>query len=203
MKSSLAGRVFSCLSICLVLFAFSYGIADAQESTGAASQNSWYAAGMFNMHYQLPSDEGDYTEEGALSLDISPRLQWFAMDGLAVGADVEFSYFTHENFSDVNIGIGPRVSYFLRQTEWQRQLMPHIGCTFLYVTNDVDPGAEETGWRLKLGIGISPVIGGHLAVPVELGFMTERLTREINTEESYTETNNRLYLEVGIGAFIW
>jgi len=154
MKTSLAGKVFSRLSICLVLFAFLSGVADAQESTGAATQGTWYVAGMFNMHYQLPRDEGDYTEEGALSLNISPRLQWFAMDGLAVGADVEFSYSSHEDFSDVNIGIGPRISYFLRQTEWQKQLMPHIGCTFLYVTNDVDPGAEETGWRLKIGIGI-------------------------------------------------
>jgi len=33
--------------------------------------------------------------------------------------------------------------------------------------------------------------------------MTEELTREHNTEESYTETTSMLYLEVGIGAFIW
>lgn len=202
MKTSLVVKMYKLLAFCLILFVLAPGFTYAQETIKAAKQNTWYAAGLFNMHYLMPRDEGDYTEEGAFSLNINPRVLWYAFDGLGVGVDAEFYYF-NGHFSDVNIGIGPRAAYFLRHTEWQKQLMPHVGCSFLYMSNDVDPGATETGWRLKLGLGVSPVIGGHLTVPVELGFVTEQMTTDHEKAGSYTATSSRIYLEVGIGAFLW
>ncbi len=189
------------LSICLVLSVFAIGLAYAQADTRAGAKHTWHVAGQFGMHYILPVAESTYTEEGALALGINPQVLWFPIDGLGVGVDAGFSYFT-SHFTDFSLGIGPRVAYYLRQPGKTSQLMPHVGCSFQYVMNDVDPGASETGWSLKLGLGVSPVIGGHVAVPVELGYVTERLTRQ-EPEGSFASTSGRIYLESGIGAFLW
>jgi hypothetical protein len=202
MRAALENKMFRCLSICLVLSTFAIGLAYAQAENRAAAQNTWHVTGLFSMHYHLPVDEGEYVEEGALMLDVNPRVLWFPIDGLGLGVDADFYYFG-SHFTDFNLGIGPRVAFYPRWPEQQSQLMPHVGCSFQYVMNEVDPGATETGWRLKLELGVSPVIGGHLAVPVELGFVVERLTTDYSKEDSFTATSVRIYLESGIGAFLW
>jgi hypothetical protein len=78
-----------------------------------------------------------------------------------------------------------------------------VGVDAGFVMSDLDPGASETGWRLKLGLGLTPVVGGHVAVPVEVGYMTERLTSEYGEEGTVTVTTSRIYLESGLGAFLW
>jgi len=77
------------LNICLILSVFIIGLVYAQADTKAATQNTWNVAGMFSMHYRLPIDEGDYTEEGALSLDVNPRVLWFPIDGLVKWGQAE------------------------------------------------------------------------------------------------------------------
>ena len=202
MRTALENKMFRCLSICLVLSVFAASLAYAQADNRAAAQNTWYVTSLFSMHYHLPIDEGEYVEEGALMLNVNPRVLWFPIDGLGVGADADFYYFG-SHFTDFNLSIGPRVAFYLGYPEQQSQLMPHVGCSLQYVMNDVDPGATETGWRLNLGIGISPVIGGHVTVPVELGFIVERLTSDYSKWGSFTATSFRIYLETGIGAFLW
>ncbi len=189
------------LNICLILFVFTIGLVYAQADTKAAAQNTWHIAGMFSAHYRLPIDEGDYTEEGALSFNVNPRVLWFPIDGLGVGVDAGF-YFFAGHFTDYNLGIGPRVAYYLKRPGLLNQLMPYAGCSFQYLMNEVDPGATETGWSLKLGLGISPVFGEHVAVPIELGYVAHHLSSDYG-EESYSQTTSRIYLECGIGAFLW
>lgn len=196
-------KVHSCLIICIVLLVFPSGNTYAQDSPSAATKNTWYASGLLNMDYSFPQHEGYYTDKSASLLEFNARALWFAFDGLGAGIDAEFNYFDHEHFSDVNIGIGPRAAYFLRLTEWQKKLLPYIGCSFFYTWNDTDPGQRETGWRLELGLGISPLIGNHLTIPVELGFSTDRLTIDHDKEGTNATTNSRIYLKVGIGGFLW
>ena len=205
MRAALESRMYRCLCICVLLLSFATGLAYAQADSMAATQNSWYVTGLFRLHYRLPIDEGEYVEEGTLSLDVNPRVLWFPADGFGVGVDADFYYFG-SHFTDLNLGIGPRMAFFLDYPAQKDQLMPHIGGSFQYVMNDVNPGAiTEAGWRLRLELGISPVIGGYMAVPVELGFMAERLTSDYNLEpgRNYTLTSFRIYLETGIGAFLW
>ncbi len=190
-----------CIHICLVLFVFVIGITYAQAYTGAAARNTWNVAGMFSANYLMPIDEGDHSEEGALVLNINPRVLWFPIDGLGAGVDASFYYFTGE-FKDVALGIGPRVAYYLKRPGILEQLIPYAGCSFQYLMNEFDLGATETGWGLKLGLGISPVFGDHVAVPIELGFLAHHLSSDYG-EESYSNTMSSIYFECGIGAYLW
>lgn len=189
------------LNICLALLVFTIGLATAQADTKAADRNTWHVAGMFSAHYRLPIEEDDYVEDGTLVLNVNPRALWFPLDGLGVGVDADFYYFT-SHFTDLSIGIGPRVAYYLKRPGVLSQLMPYAGCSFQYLMNEIDHGATETGWSLKLGLGISPTFGGHVAVPVELGFVAHHISSDYG-EESFSRTTSRIYLECGLGAFLW
>ena len=189
------------LTIFFVLFFITIGLASAQTDNSAAGRNTWHVAGLFSAHYLLPIDEGDYSEEGAFALNVNPLALWFPIDGLGVGVDADFYYFTG-HFTDISLGMGPRVAYYLRRPGVLSQLMPYVGCSFQYLVNDIDPGATETGWSLKLGIGISPVFGGHVTVPVEIGYVAHHLSSDYGST-SFSHTTSRIYLECGIGAFLW
>jgi len=62
----------------------------------------------------------------------------------------------------------------------------------------VGEAVTSNGWRLKLGVGVSPVIGTKGTMPVELGFQTDSWTYD-----EHTSSSSRIYLEVGFGAFLW
>lgn len=189
------------IHIYLTVFVLAMGTAYAEGYTGAAARNSWNVAGMFSVHYILPVEEDNYTEDGALVINFSPHVLWFPIDGLGVGIAVDFYYFTGD-FKHMAIGIGPRVAYYLKRPGILSQLMPYAGCSFQFLKSEMDPGSTETGWNLKLGLGISPIFGDHVAVPVEIGYMAHHLSSDYG-EESYSHTSSSIYLECGIGAFLW
>lgn len=190
-----------CIGICIILCIFTIGLASAQADSKAATKNTWYFTSMFSAHYRLPIEEADYTEEGALSLDINPRVLWFPTDGLGIGIDTDLYYYTGQ-FNHLNLSIGPSAAYYLKRPGILTQLMPYAGCSFQYLMNDVNPGASETGWGLKFGLGISPIIGENVALPVELGYVTHHITLDYG-DESSSKTTDWIYLEFGIGVFLW
>ena len=189
------------INICLVLFVCAISFAYAQAYTGAAARNTWNVAGMFSVHYLLPVQEDDYEEDGTLVLNINPQVLWFPIDGFGTGVAADFYYLTG-NFKHMAIGIGPRVAYYLKRPGILSQLMPYAGCSFQFLKSEMDPGSTETGWNLKLGLGISPIFGDHVAIPVEIGYMAHHLSSDYGVE-SYSYTSSCIYLECGIGAFLW
>ena len=202
MNIVLEKMVFKCFVICIVfLLIFAGGSLFAQDNSRAATKHTWHVSGMFNSYYHFANDKGE-GEEGSLVLNFNPRVLWYLMDGIGVGIDADFYHF-NSYFNHTNLSIGPRVAYYFRQHELFKQLIPYAGCSFHYVINEADFGTTETGWRLKLGIGVSPLFGDLITIPVEFGFITDKLTQEHDKVDTYTETNYRLFLEVGFGAFLW
>ena len=189
------------INICIIIFVFTISLVYAQSNAKAATQSTWHVAGMFSAHYRLPIEEEGYTEDGVFALNINPRIMWFPIDGLGVGAVADFRYYSG-NFSDLSIGIGPHVAYFLKDSRLSSKLMPYTGCSFQYLMKEMIPGAIETGWNLKFGVGISQIFGEHVAVPIELGYMINNISSDYGGE-SFSQTINRIYLECGIGAFLW
>jgi hypothetical protein len=163
----------------------------------AAARRTWYAAGMASAGYQLPSaGEG----EDLFRLNLAPRVLYFPLDGLGVGADADFEYVSHYTTLG-SIGIGPRAAYYLRRSAW----MPFAGASFLYLHNGegLFPGVgTEAGWQLSAGIGVSPVVGSHGTLPVELSFAPRSLTSDYGGGETETNRTSTIGLEVGLGFFL-
>jgi hypothetical protein len=209
--------MFRRLSICLVLSLFAVGVAFAQVNIRACAKNSWHVAGLMGMGYNLPTDEETDSEGGSFYVNLDPRVLYFPIDGLGVGGDASFG-FSANTYTNINLGIGPRVAFYLRNPERRYPSgccltpcvgpngwwMPYIGASFLYLMTSTKYGEYDptttNGWRLKAGVGVSPVIGTKGTMPVELGFMTQQVTYAEGAEPT---ASSKIYLEAGFGAFLW
>ncbi len=187
--------------IYFILLILAIGLGSVRADSNATAKNSWYLASMFSLYYRLPIEEDNYTEEGALSLDINPRVLWFPIDRFGVGIDADFYYFKGQ-FRTEDISIGPSIAYYMKRPGILEQLMPYAECSVQYIRSETDPGAIESGWGVKLGLGISPIIGDHVTIPIEFGFMSRHITSDYEPE-TFSKTTNRIFLECGIGAFLW
>jgi hypothetical protein len=205
------------MAVCLALLVLAGGTAFGYKMIGPAAPTTWYAMGHLNFYYSMSSSE-ELDGANQLSVCIGPRVLYYPIPGLGVGADLNYDADFNE-YSSGTFAVGPRAAYFFMKTEqcttkagdiyekapcgW---LMPFVGTTFQYVTRCYDYGGSMTqqnnGWRLRVGGGLSPVLGKKATLPVELGFETEQITYG-DPEYEYTSTSNRLYLEIGFGAYVW
>jgi len=209
------------LTACLVLLVLAGGTAFGYKMIGPAAPTTWYAGGHVNLYYGLESQE-EYDSDPGLSVCIGPRVLYYTIPGLGVGADLNYDANFNEYYSSGELAIGPRAAYYLMMTEqcttktgdiYEKApcgcLMPFAGATFQFVTqhnSDVGEYNEKTnGWRFRVGVGVSPVLGKKATLPVELGFETKNMTTTYDYEymEDYSWTENKIYLEVGFGAYIW
>jgi hypothetical protein len=184
------------LAVVLMLLVLASGAARAWDSGQAAARGTWHAAGMASAGYQLPSAEG----EDLLALNLAPRVLYFPLDGLGLGADAGFGFVSHYTTLR-SIGIGPRAAYYFRRSAW----MPFAGLSFLFLHNSealLSGIGTEVGWQLKAGLGVSPVVGNHGTLPVELSFTTRSLKRDYGEAETKIIRISMLGLEVGLGFFL-
>lgn len=174
----------------------------AQDNSQAAMKHSWHVGGVFSGYHHFGNSEKENELDESQIIKFNPRVLWYVINGLGIGMDADLYHF-NSYFDHTNISFGPRVAYYYMAHEKIQYLIPNIGLSLHYVYNDADFGINETGWRFKFGLGISPLLGDHLTIPIELGLMSERLTQDYYEDESLMVTNNRLFLEVGFGAFLW
>ena len=185
------------LTVVLVLLVLATGPTWAWDTGHAAARGTWLAAGMVKTIYQFPfAGEG----EDLLSLDLTPRVLYFPLDGFGVGADAEFDYLSHST-TVRNVGIGPRAAYYLRRSPW----MPFAGLSFLYLNNSVALLSNvwvQTGWKLAAGLGVSPKVGSLGTLPVELSFAITNLRHDTGEGEIDIGRTYALGLDVGLGFFL-
>jgi len=187
--------ILSSRIVVLALAVLATGAAGAWDAGHAAARGTWYAAGMASTRYQLPSEEG----EDLFVLNLAPRVLFFPLDGFGLGAGAGFAFISHYT-TEREIDVGPRAAYYLRRSPW----MPYAGLSFEYVHNSMAQVSgidAETGWQLGAAIGVSPVVGSHGTLPVELSYTFRSLTRP-TPEGSENARVSTLGLEVGLGFFL-
>lgn len=205
--------------LCISLTVLAAGTAVAQVKNNAAKPGSWMVSGSAAMDYYLSSSSGEDTPNKGFQLSLYPRVLYFAfMPGLGLGIDGHLGWYKN-SYTNTSIGIGPRVAYYVRMENTRYPSgccltpfvgrdgwwLPFAGASFLYLTESNKYGQSTTtanGWLFKAGLGVSPLIGTHGTMPVELGFRTESMTSGEGESES-TAKSSGIYLEVGFGAFLW
>ncbi len=208
------------LSICLVVSVLTVGVAQGQVNNGAAMPGSWMVSGSASMAYNLPSSGETDSEDGSISISLYPRVLYFPfMPGLGLGIDGNLGWYSNA-YKTTSIGIGPRAAYYFRLDNRRYPAaccltpfvgpdgwwLPYVGASFLYLMESTKYGEYDpttsNGWRFRVGLGVSPLIGTRGTMPVELGFQTGSLTTG-SGEHQYTSKSSKIYLEVGFGAFLW
>jgi len=188
----------------LVLF-LTAGLTQAAEFNRAGRAGGLLVSGQGSVNIFLPSGEPEDTPSEGFSINLVPRALYFLIDGLGAGLDLGFDYYSN-SYKETGLAIGPRVAYyfmlpnrrysrggFARYNGGEFWLMPFAGATIQYLSQTFG-STTNSGYRARAGVGISPLIGSHGTLPVELGFQTQKIG---------TEPSNRIYLEAGFGGFFW
>ncbi|MEO0085218.1 MAG: hypothetical protein ABIK37_01165 [candidate division WOR-3 bacterium] len=189
------------------------GTAFAADYNCAGRAGGFLVSGQGSVNFYLKSGEPEDTPTEGFRINLVPRALYFLIDGLGAGLDLGLDYYTND-YKSTDLAIGPRVAYYFmlpnrrysrgglaRYTGGEFWLMPFAGATVQYLNQTMSySGGSMTssGFRARAGVGISPLIGSHGTMPVELGFQHQSLKYG-----SSTTTSNQIYLEAGFGAFLW
>jgi len=189
------------------------GAGFAADYNRAARAGGFLVSGQGSVSFYLPSGEPEDTPSEGFSANLVPRALYFLIDGLGAGLDLGLGYYSN-SYKSCDLAVGPRVAYyfvlpsrrysrggFARYTGGEFWLMPFVGATVQYLSQTMTYSGNSvtnSGYRGRVGVGISPLIGSHGTLPVELGFQTQSVK-----SGSVSTTSNQIYLEAGFGAFLW
>lgn len=207
MKRSLAITTLALLLACAV--ALGQGVSKAAYRGGFLVSGQAGASLVFTEAPELDA------QQTALNLTFAPRVLYFVVDGLGVGLEGNVSYISVSSDKTTRLGVGPRVAYYLVQTDKKYPRtscltsylgpgwwMPFVGVTGEYLSNRLDVGDEVatvSGWLARVGVGMSPLIGDRGTMPIEVGYEMQSLKYANNA----AQTTSRAYLEIGFGAFLF
>jgi len=212
-------------TVCLTLLALALvsGAASAQITSKATMAKGWLVSGHGNFYYHLPQDGESDSPSSGLEVCISPRVLHFIADGLGVGADLGLDWTSNKSgsytYSTTDLAFGPRVAFYARNAtkhypsacclapliDRDGWWLPFVGLTLQYVSRVWTYGESDntaSGFRGRLGVGVSPLIGTRGTMPVELGFQLKSMTSS-EGEIEVTSKSSTIYLEIGFGAFLF
>ena len=191
----------------------------AQTESFAAQANTWFVSGQMGLNFYTGGGGAELdTPNDGFDLKLVPRLLYFPATGIGVGGEANYNLYTNDNYTQSSLAIGPRFAYYL--TNRSRRYpgacclvpcigpggwwMPFVGLSALYYTSSYKSSGGEavntgSGYRVRAGLGISPLIGRRGSAILELGYEFGS-----TKQEGYAaQTSGRIYLEGGFGAFLF
>lgn len=187
----------------------------ARSESRAGYPGSWYVAGQFGMNIFLGGGEADSPNQG-FEVSFVPRALYFPIKGLGAGLEGNLYYYSN-SYQSIGLAIGPRAAYYITWPNGRYARgcclipffdhgawLPFVGASVLFVSQrDVYGGAaySSSGYRARVGLGISPLIGEKATMPIELGFETSALSS--GGEVASMRSTNKIYVEGGFGAFLF
>jgi hypothetical protein len=129
--------------------------------------------------------------EFALSLD--PRIAWFVIDYLAVGADMSLGFTLNKGDFAYTLGIGPIVRYYF---DFGLFLDAHGGFEY-----DHYPNYKYLNFYIKPGVGYSIFLNPKVALEPEITYMFHS-SKYKSGMTNYTGKTNRIGLEIGFTIFL-
>ncbi|MBP7583207.1 MAG: porin family protein [Spirochaetes bacterium] len=115
--------------------------------------------------------EGDgwtYLSLGALGYQA--QIEWFVIDGLAIGGVLGYESAERGDYSITATTIGPMVSYYFQMDQL---LIPYAGIGYIYQTWEDDDGVttdEGTSTTLRLKLGLAYMLGNNLSLFGEFSY---------------------------------
>ncbi len=141
------------------------GFAMAGDMPDALMKGSWELGGGFS----FKTTSGDYYEntdgDGSTDFSIHPDLGYFIMDGLVVGASLEFSSHSQGDVSNGTFGLGPFVNYYFPLELGPGHPYGHL--SYLYNSMSFDNGTtdgSDSFTRLMLGVGYDVPLNEHVGI---------------------------------------
>jgi len=152
------------------------------------------------------SSEGDLYENAAgdaqTSLNIGAlgyqaQIEWFVIDGLAIGGVVGYESEEQGDESETSTIIGPMVSYYFQMDQ---MLIPYAGIGYIYNSTEEDDGVttnESTFTTIRLKAGLAYMLGNNLSLFGEFSYDMD----EMEPDGGDTIEGTEMMIAAGIKAF--
>jgi hypothetical protein len=127
-------------------------------------------------------------------LSFAPSVLGFVVPNLALGGNVEFAWVSQGDVSMTTLAIGPKIGYFVGQSN--SKTYPYFGMGFNFLRNTFEE-EEYVGWgryekeeytisgtRFFFGAGLYNMVGSHLAIGFEGIYNLDSLKPEDGKSES-------------------
>lgn len=165
--------------------------ADAQYKNFPIGKGSTLLSGAINFNNRSGNLYGDVT-----TITITPSLFYFFGEGLGLGGDFSLDYISEEWISVTNLAIGPKFAYFIGKSN--SKIYPYFGAGISFLSMNLGSFGTASGFRIKIGGGVSPLIGSNATTMIEAGYQIDNLTYDGNSS-----SGGILYIGIGIGCFIF
>jgi len=108
----------------------------------------------------------------------SPRFMYYIIPNLALGAGVDWNWFSHAT-SLMELGIGPRLGYYLGKQNAKGHPFVETGLSLRSRTTDVGKRDEDgwTGAGIDVNVGLISMIGSSWGTEVRIGYLWETLAQ--------------------------
>jgi hypothetical protein len=150
----------------------------------------------------------DSEGDAARALSFAPSVLSFVVPNLALGGNVAFSWESQGDVSMTTLAIGPKIGYFVGQSN--SKTYPYFGMGFNYLRNTFEVeysgwgGREKTeytisGTRFFFGAGLYNMVGSHLAIGFEGTYNLDTL----KPEDGKSESGSIFLVTVTLAGFIF
>lgn len=169
------------LLICAILFgAMAYG---------QTSKGNWFADADFGLSYEKESMEGNETLS---RFKVSPSLNYFVIENLAVGAGLSYEKISpKEGVSTTSFGLIPNATFFI---PLDSALRPFVRGNVGYIS---ETPSDRSGLTYGGRVGIAYLLNGGAAVTASVGYNVKKLS----VKDSKATTFSKLDAGIGVALF--
>jgi hypothetical protein len=114
---------------------------------------------------------------GGRILQLTPNVLFFPMRWIGIGVDLSLAQAADESYEESQLAVGPKLVLSAGQTGTSPRIYFGVGYDLLQKRDGYSgyPDAETEGRRVKLAIGVLAPVARHVAIPIELGMLFDRL----------------------------
>ena len=137
-------------------------------------------------------------EDDLLNALLSPRVQYFVLDHLAVGGEGTISYGSRGEFSSNTVQVGPAASFYFAR---EGRLHPFLRGSALFSTSSLQTPSgdrDSDGWAVRGAAGVLFLLNEAVGLEGELFVSRDTQDGPAGLEIEATRTG----LAVGVSAFL-
>ncbi|MFC2152427.1 outer membrane beta-barrel protein [Bacteroidota bacterium] len=134
--------------------------------------------------------------------NLNPEFMIFVVPSLAVGAELQLSFYSSGDYSNNTVGIGPALTYYIAGHRDQK-LYPYVGVSYLFTSYSYNYSSSDSGGDSRNTI-TTPKLGLLVMLSDAVAMNAEFNYRSYNFDIGDSpESGNELYIGIGIKAFIF
>lgn len=163
-----------------------------------------------------PVDKGSFIIGGSTSLNeiydsgddsydfgflFEPEIQYFIIQGLAVGVDGYYDYYKYDDNSITQYGIGPSIAYYLSLKDPKGYPFARAAAIYHHYERSSYSGNDWNDFKFKGSVGYTYFIGRNVSIAGSLDYTYERY---IFLDYDFLTTWRDVFgVSIGLKAFIY